>query len=500
VKYFRPFRFDERELALWQGRARVRLTQKAAALLSCLLDEAPRWVSKDAILSQVWPDTHVHPDNIKVLVHELRVALADDAHRPTFIRGERGKGYLFVAPVSRTGCHSVKEADSSPIFVNRVTELATLTDLFGAALAGQPRLVVVRGERGIGKSALCRTFLRTASAVGPVRFAVGHCTERRTAAEPFEPFLDALQQLEREQPGLIEDQLTRHAPAWRPQFPEWRDGRAPVERQDTDDIGMINQLSTLLMHLTSRIPLVLVLENLQWADPSTCAALLMLGTRPQPGRFLLIGTGTSVMPAPGAGTVLVAAGIRTIALPPLSETQVTHYLDARFGGGCLSSLGPALRQLTGGNPSLIVECVDDLIDNGLVRRIGDGWEVVATLEQLEAALLPPLIQALQRRLEGVDDQDLAVLETAALLGTDFSVDGVAAAANDDRRSVSRRLRDLASQGYVTPLPAGHNRAAEATRYRFRFPRQAEILRRRALVLNQTPVLPRRRTAQHLRPA
>jgi len=122
MKTFARFRFDERDQTLWQGTDRVRLTPKAAALLHCLLDAQGGWVGKAAILAAVWPDTHVHPDNVKVLVREIRVALGDDSRQPRFVRCEPRRGYAFVADVTEA---------SSWAFLDRTPELMALVEAVG---------------------------------------------------------------------------------------------------------------------------------------------------------------------------------------------------------------------------------------------------------------------------------------------------------------------------------------------------------------------------------
>ena len=100
TKHFSAFRFDVEDGTLWRGAEQVPLTGKAASLLRCLLGRAGTWVSKSAIMSAVWPDTHVQPDNVKVLVREIRQALGDDPRQSKFIRSAPGRGYSFVADVS----------------------------------------------------------------------------------------------------------------------------------------------------------------------------------------------------------------------------------------------------------------------------------------------------------------------------------------------------------------------------------------------------------------
>ena len=110
TKHFSAFRFDVEDGTLWRGAEQVPLTGKAASLLRCLLGRAGTWVSKSAIMSAVWPDTHVQPDNVKVLVREIRQALGDNPRESKFIRSAPGRGYSFVADVSEAG----RRALSSP--------------------------------------------------------------------------------------------------------------------------------------------------------------------------------------------------------------------------------------------------------------------------------------------------------------------------------------------------------------------------------------------------
>src|SRR5437762_1133244 len=115
MKYFSGFRFDEKGNTLWRGTTEIRLTRKAAAVLLFLIDRGGRPVSRDAFPS-VWSGTHVHADEVKVLVHEIRAALEDDPRDPHFIRTEPGGGYAFIAPVhdapQPTAAHARREMTS----------------------------------------------------------------------------------------------------------------------------------------------------------------------------------------------------------------------------------------------------------------------------------------------------------------------------------------------------------------------------------------------------
>ena len=127
MKYFAPFRFDETERTLWREHDLLPLTRKAADLLACLMNAQGKWVAKNAILSTVWPDTHVHPDNIKVLIHEIRQTLRDDARNPRFIRSESGRGYAFVAGLTEYTPQALTDVrEGLPHAIIRIPELSAL--------------------------------------------------------------------------------------------------------------------------------------------------------------------------------------------------------------------------------------------------------------------------------------------------------------------------------------------------------------------------------------
>jgi len=100
MKHFSPYKLDPASGLLYKGRERLALSRKSATVLAYLVARAGSVISKAELLAAVWPDTHVIPENLKVHVLEIRKALRDDVHHPTFIETLHGRGYRFVAPVS----------------------------------------------------------------------------------------------------------------------------------------------------------------------------------------------------------------------------------------------------------------------------------------------------------------------------------------------------------------------------------------------------------------
>jgi len=94
---FGPFRFEPPSGRLWSGRNELKLTPKAAAVLSALLARPGEPVSKDALFGSVWPNSVVSDDALSSCIQELRKALSDDPKKPRFIETRYRRGYRFVA-------------------------------------------------------------------------------------------------------------------------------------------------------------------------------------------------------------------------------------------------------------------------------------------------------------------------------------------------------------------------------------------------------------------
>ncbi len=497
TKYFSTFKFDVEDGTLWQGAAEVPLTGKAASLLRCLIGNAGSWVSKTAIMSAVWPDTHVQPDNIKVLVREIRRALGDGSRHATFIKSAPGRGYSFIAPVSH-GSASVRvevpPECRAPIFVNRGPELAALADAIDAVRASARRLVLISGEHGAGKTALCDAFVRTVHATGPVRVCYGHCFDRELPHEPYYAFLDALIALDRRHPAFVPRVLTQHAPSWLALFPQWIGPGAPAVHA----VRMLDELGAALAAISHDLPLVLILEDLQWADVDTINALARLAESQLPSKLLIVGTccdGEWTAGDRAQRRLRAAAACEprsvTLTLGSLTLEHVARYIDARFGPECLSDLAPAVHHATGGNPFMMVNAIDSLVARRLVVEDGDGWRREASHEIIAQALPETLGQVIARHVDHLDPQEREALEAAAAVGVEFAASSVAVALDQRVEHVRRVLGPLARRGHliVAVGTTGPSRDGQVT-YRFRHALYADLIAQQAPMLRQLRVVER----------
>ena len=131
--------------------------------------------------------------------------------------------------------------------------------------------MLVEGERGTGKTALCDAFLQYATGLPGVRVCYGQCLEHAGPSEPYFPLLDALHHLARRSPSTIPKLLARLAPGWLSQLPPWvADVAPPSGAYPTPESSrLIRELSTLLETLSAEMTTVLVLEDLHWGDLET---------------------------------------------------------------------------------------------------------------------------------------------------------------------------------------------------------------------------------------
>ncbi|MGD9904794.1 MAG: winged helix-turn-helix domain-containing protein [Vicinamibacterales bacterium] len=100
---FGPFVLDLDQRRLFRGGDELHLQPKAFELLRLLVEARPKALSKDAILTAVWPGTFVTENSLATVVRDLRTALGDDAQAPRYIRTAFGFGYAFVGDAAPAG-------------------------------------------------------------------------------------------------------------------------------------------------------------------------------------------------------------------------------------------------------------------------------------------------------------------------------------------------------------------------------------------------------------
>jgi predicted ATPase/DNA-binding winged helix-turn-helix (wHTH) protein len=468
---FGPFRLDQRDERLWRGPEAIPLPPKTFAVLCCLVTQAGQLVTKDALLEAVWPETVVSEAVVTVTIRALRRVLGDQAHTPRFIETVHGRGYRFVAPVSPlvvTGEPGKEEAphrlpsstfSRPPHFVGRDAALAQLAQWWTLAHQGTRQVVVIAGEAGIGKTALVNTFVAQVAATEDVWVGHGQCLDHYGAGEAYLPMLEALGRLGRGPAGeRFVAVLRQYAPSWLVQMPGLVLPSAWESLQRTASGAtqprMLRELTEALDVLTTERPFVLVLEDLHWSDVSTLAWLAYVARRPDPARFLLLGTYRPV------DAIVRAHPIRTVMteltqhqqgaelpLDYLSAGEVVTYCRQRLREPSLSAaLAHVLHQRTRGHPLFLVTIVEEMRRQGLLHEEAAGWNVAEAVGTIRSAVPQSLRHIIEQQLHQVHPEDQVLLEAASLAGRTFSAAAVAAAVNQATEDSEARLAVLAHHG------------------------------------------------------
>jgi FixJ family two-component response regulator/DNA-binding winged helix-turn-helix (wHTH) protein/tetratricopeptide (TPR) repeat protein len=435
MKEFPPFRLDTANECIWRHREdgedeRIRLTPKAFDVLRYLVEHAGRLVTPDELLEALWPNIYVNPEGLRRYIQEIRKTLGDQLDKPLFIETLPKRGYQFVAPVIEEGAAKPLDlpTETAKNIVGRGPALAELDRCLSKALRGQRQIVFVTGEAGIGKTTLVDEFQRRAAANAPsIRIARGQCVEGFGSKEAYYPMLEALSGVCHGPGGeSIIPTLAEQAPTWLVQLPALvkREHRETLQReiQGATRERMLREVGEVLETITSESPLLLILEDLHWADPSTVDLISALARRRSPAKLMLIATYRPVdvilseHPLKAVKRDLQVHQLsREIALEPLSEAEVAEYLAAESSGASLpDGLAGLLYQQSEGNPLFMVAALDHMTELGLIVREKGSWRFRAALKGIDLEVPESLRGMIEVQIERLSPEEQRVLEVASL--------------------------------------------------------------------------------------
>jgi DNA-binding winged helix-turn-helix (wHTH) protein/predicted ATPase len=461
--HFGPYTLAGPQGPLWRAAEVVPLPPKALAVLWRLASQAGQVVTKAALLETVWADTAVGEGVLTGCLHTLRQALGEDAKQPRYLATVHRLGYRFVAPV--TACAVPPEtppahgAPPAPQLVGRAAEMAQLHTCFAQAQQGLRQIVWVTGEAGVGKTTLVDAVVHQLAAAEGLRLGRGQCIEHYGVGEAYLPLLEALGRVGRAPGGeLLVACLRQYAPTWLAHLPALcqPEALAAVQRQgqSATQARMLRELAEALEVLAAEWPLVLVLEDLHWSDPSTVEALALLARRREAARLLVLGTYRPVdlilydHPLKRVKQELVAHGLCVeIPLGGLSPQAVAAYVAQRRGAlAGHEEMAAWVYQRTEGHPLFMVQVVDYLDQQHLLQ----GAALPAADRPGDAALdlvVPQGLQALlEAQLEQLGVPAQQVLEVGSVAGAEFAVASVAAGLQMAPEAVEAVCEALARQG------------------------------------------------------
>jgi transcriptional regulator with GAF, ATPase, and Fis domain/Tfp pilus assembly protein PilF len=329
-------------------------------------------------------------------------------------------------PVSEVG---PREHVMAPGFVGRGGELASLRALLDDVRRGGARAAFISGERGVGKSRMLSEFKFMAQIEGATILS-------------FEPSsLGARQQ------SLVETALGYLSVYSPVHIPGMDAGKAPSsdEKYRLFD-AVVRSLKELAASPRVHHSLVLMVDDCEQHDATSLEFIRYLVYSMGSERLMLLVAGVNEKRFLDLSAELGRAGcFRHLPLPPMERSEVGALLDSLLGTiSDRETLIEWLMKITGGNPLFVIETVRSLAENSILLARSTHWALAA--DSLNAYLPPDsAIDVERRRLEGLKQDEMAVLKTGAIAARPLTLGFLSAALGLAERSlfnVATRLKSL----------------------------------------------------------
>jgi adenylate cyclase len=454
-----------------------------------------------AIVGEIAPELHGHAPSVPIAVSEV-VAKMLAKHPASRYQSfgdlrldlRRLAGELTApAPVRPVIVEAPRDDERVPLF-GRESERSELLQAINKAVAGRGALIVLAGEAGVGKSRLAEEALAAGRRLG-CQTLVGRCHEQ-DGTPPLIPYIEVLEEAARVIPvptfrqavGRTAPELARLLPELHRLFPDIPPAmELPPELRQR---FLFTNFREFLTRCSSATPLVIFLDDLQWADESTLqltqhlaqhldslpivviAGYRDVGVAAEPQQAGALNqlfrrvrgqsrdaTAASQIVARGLEQLVAKRVARMVTLRPLSENDVRGMLGALGHGDPPSRLVRKFVDQTGGNPFFIEELFRNLSEEGRLFDGGGKWKRDLELNDLDVPSSVRLV--IDRRLQRVSGDTQNVLKAAAVIGQHFELDLLDAVTDVDEEALMTALEE-AEQAHLLKGPSGR----QERRWRF----------------------------------
>jgi tetratricopeptide (TPR) repeat protein len=373
------------------------------------------------------------PADRPVSAEEVRAVL-EDLKRPA------------AALPTLTAAYSTLDRIARGQLVGRDQELAELMALWNRATSGEGQMMLVSGEPGIGKTRLVRELISLAEASGGKVLADGCHAE---GGPPYAPLAAAIREtLEHSNsldvPDFVLADLLTLAPHLQPRYPHVLPNPSldpQFERQ-----RMFDSFVTWCETLATQAPLLLVVEDVHWADGGTLNLLRHLARRVSKARLLLVityrDTEVELDQAHPLHAILHDFNRERLAeelkLARLNHEQTHDLLAAMLStaGAITPEFLDGIYKETEGNPFFIEEVCKGLIEQGKLYQAGGTWRRA----DMQTIVIPPSVRgAVLARIERLPTKAQDALRLAAIFGREFDFETLHAASEQGEESLLTAL-------------------------------------------------------------
>jgi predicted ATPase/DNA-binding CsgD family transcriptional regulator len=349
--------------------------------------------------------------------------------------------------------------------IGRDAEFGLLWNRFRASEAGDTHVVLVSGEPGIGKTRLLTAFARSASEHAALVLRGG--ASQFEGMPPYLPFLEALgQHIRATSVEQLRTEIGTLAPILASILPELAHSlneppaSYPLPPEQAR-LRLFEAVGAFLATIASDSALVLLLDDLQWADPASLD-LLQAVVRYQPhSQLLVVGAYRAGEIGQNPALVRLVAELNrmrqldVIHLSALSSAETRNLALERLGAPLDAATGDRLSEQSEGNPFFAEELLHDWLEAGRLQLDSSHEPPRYRLIEPAAGTVPPGIAATVReRIARLAPASAQALRTAAVIGRIFDATTLAASIGEEAEPIEEQLRLASRAGLIDEIEAG----------------------------------------------
>jgi predicted ATPase len=359
--------------------------------------------------------------------------------------------------------------------VNRKNELSKLETALHEAAEGKSSIVAIYGEAGVGKTRLMRE-LATYAQSNRATVLAGRGSEDSI---PYAPWVEVTREYIAQAPAeVLRRMLGTHASDFARLVPDItaKVGTVPPSKplgEQQDRIRLFESITHFFISVSKESPLLILLDDLQWADQASLDLLEYFVRSTGNLRVLVVCTYRSEDAGPDTPLHKILTKLNrdrlleAFPVKNLGEDDTARLIEQVFGEKQISlDFADLIQKTTGGNPFFVEEVLRSLVEDGTVFRTEKGWD----RKPIQEIAIPETVKStLRSRLSKLESETLGTLIWASVIGPEFDFEVLLDVSKATEDQLVQRLEAVISQGLIVEVPH------ETSKFRFSDSRIREML-------------------------